>query len=288
MAENITSEKIKINIPKSMIRIADFPKPRNAVGNICDMHYHDELELLPVYHGELIAIVDGIEHAAHGGDVLFINSRVPHMTLTRTLGTVSGLLQFKENDFISREITKIIKYSARFKTLSNDSVSVIHSQELISYIDEIIKESAERQKAYEVYIRAGICKILGFLYRNNFLSDPEEMYNQKEVQRILPVISYINEYYSENVTLEEMSDMLGFDKSYFCRIFKSATGATFTEYLNFVRICRAEKLLSNSKSSILDISETVGFSSLSYFNRIFKKYKNCSPRDYRSATYANI
>ena len=82
--------------------------------------------------------------------------------------------------------------------------------------------------------------------------------------------------------------MLNFDPSYFCRIFKSAIGATFTEYLNFVRVCKAEKMLSRTNNSILDISEAVGFSSVSYFNRVFKKYRNCSPRAYRTTECKNI
>jgi AraC-like DNA-binding protein len=108
------------------------------------------------------------------------------------------------------------------------------------------------------------------------------------VQKIVPALEYVNKSYAENVTLDTTSAMLGFDPSYFCRMFKSATGATFTEYLNFVRICKAEKLLSRTQKSILDISEEVGFSSLSYFNRVFKKYRNCSPRSYRLAEYKNV
>ena len=100
-------------------------------------------------------------------------------------------------------------------------------------------------------------------------------------------MTYINKNYADDLALEDMSAMLGFDRSYFCRIFKSATGATFTEYLNFVRICKAEKRLSEGNDSILDISAEVGFSSVSYFNKVFKKYRNCSPSLYRSAKYAS-
>jgi YesN/AraC family two-component response regulator len=108
------------------------------------------------------------------------------------------------------------------------------------------------------------------------------------VQKILPALSYINENYQEDLTLEEVSELLSFDPSYFCRIFKQATGATFTEYLNFVRVCKAEKLLAKTQRSILEISEAVGFSSVSYFNRIFKRHRGCSPRGYRSARYVAI
>ena len=108
----------------------------------------------------------------------------------------------------------------------------------------------------------------------------------REVQKILPILSYINQSYAENITLEDASERLNFDPSYFCRIFKTATGATFTEYLNFVRISKAEKMLSKTRQSILEISEAVGFSSVSYFTRMFKKYRSCSPRVYHTAKYS--
>ena len=112
--------------------------------------------------------------------------------------------------------------------------------------------------------------------------------NERDVQKILPVLSYVNTNYAEALKLSEVAAMLSFDESYFCRIFKNATGATFTEYLNFVRISKAEKLLKKTHQSILEISEAVGFSSVSYFNRIFKKYHLASPRAYRGMLYQNI
>ena len=62
---------------------------------------------------------------------------------------------------------------------------------------------------------------------------------------------------------------------------------TVTEYLNFVRICKAEKLLSSSEKSILEISEAVGFSSISYFNRVFKRVRSSSPGSYRKLKIEN-
>ena len=117
------------------------------------------------------------------------------------------------------------------------------------------------------------------------LSETGNVYDENKTEKILPVLSYVNENYNENISLEKASAMLGFEQSYFCRIFKAATGATFTEYLNFVRICKAEKLLAKTSLCILDIALEVGFSSVSYFIRVFKKYKNCSPSHYRRAKY---
>ncbi|MBQ7365330.1 MAG: helix-turn-helix transcriptional regulator, partial [Clostridia bacterium] len=54
-----------------------------------------------------------------------------------------------------------------------------------------------------------------------------------------------------------------------------------------VRICKSEKLLAKSQKTILEVAYDVGFSSVSYFNRIFKRYKNCTPTEYRRAQYEN-
>ncbi len=287
MNESIRIEQVTGNIPRSTVHVSESLEPQGE-GMACDLHYHDDIELLPVFAGEFIANVDGRDLIANAGEVIFINAGVPHWTRRRVGGVVTGLIQFKENDFLNHEITKIIKYSARFKNLSNESAVVIKDRDFFAIVKEILTEVTEKKPAYDIYVRAGIYRVLGHLYRHGVLADSEEMYNNKEVQKILPILSYINKNYGEDITLIDMSGMLGFDPSYFCRLFKSATGATFTEYLNFVRICRAEKLLSRTSKSVLEISEEVGFSSVSYFNRIFKRFKNCPPGTYRSATYANI
>jgi len=251
------------------------------VGRVCQIHYHDELEFLVVYEGEFVCSVYDKDYRAKKGEVIFISSRVPHYTRSEIPSRV-GLVQFKESDFIDTEITKIIKYSMRFQSQVSSPVRVFSSSELFEALDLVLREVDKKENSYEIFVRSGVYRTLGFLYREGVLSDSERLYNTREVQKILPILSYINSYYNENLTLDSVSAKLGFDQSYFCRIFKNATGATFTEYLNFVRICKAEKMLLKTRDSILEISESVGFSSVSYFNRIFKKYRNCSPRTYRS------
>ena len=69
------------------------------------------------------------------------------------------------------------------------------------------------------------------------------------------------------------------------KLLACATGSTFIEYLNYVRISHAERLLYRTDRSVLDVAMDVGFSSVSYFNRIFKRFRNCTPNDFRKASY---
>jgi len=280
------NETVKSNIPNTSVR-ASGERRLLPEGQISALHYHDELEFITVYEGSLVCTVYDREYFAEAGDVIFVNARVPHST-RRASPSRTGLLQFRESEFNDTEITKIIKYSMRFQSQVSYPITVFRDPDLFRVINEILDESTEKRKSYEIFIRSGVYRILGMLYREGILSDAERLYRTREVQKVLPILSYVNANYSENITLEEVSERLGFDQSYFCRIFKTATGATFTEYLNFVRICKAESMLLKTHSSILEISEQVGFSSVSYFNRIFKRYLNCSPRFYRNVVCCSI
>ena len=281
----MTNEQVKSSIPSVAIRAAGASPTARFVD--VPLHYHDELEFIPIVEGPFTAVVDDVEYTANSGEVIFINSGVPHRTYS-TVPSRNGLVQFKESSFIFSDISRIVKYSARLSSLTDSKVRILKNEKLYTSLLETIDETEKKNCGYEMYVRSAVYSLLGYLYRQGILTDPEQLYKSKELQKILPAIEYINDHYAEPITLDDLSARLGFDQSYFCRIFKSATGATFIEYLNFVRISKAEKMLSRSGESILAISEAVGFASVSYFNRVFKKFRACSPRAYRAAAYKNM
>ena len=282
------NEKIESNIPKLFVKVSGGKKTfMTTLGEISGWHYHDELEFLPVYEGEIVIGFEDEELVARAGDVVFVNAGVPHRTYS-TKARSTGLVQFRESDYVNGELPRIIRYSRKMQGMENTPVTIIHSEELLEAVNEVIEEGRANKPACDFFVKSAIYKTLGILYRMGILKDADKMLAEHDVQKILPVLSHVNTNYAEDVKLSEVASMLSFDESYFCRLFKNATGATFTEYLNFVRISKAEKLLKKTQKSILEISESVGFSSVSYFNRIFKKYHHVSPRAYRGMLYQNI
>lgn len=279
------NEIVKSNVPRLTVCLRNCMDVK--VGACSPLHFHDELELLQIYRGSLHCVVGDVDYTASEGDIVFVNTRVPHHTYFPEVCDY-GLVQFRETDFIDGEALKIIKYSARFRNIDDEPVKIFRNDELFNLLKTAIDEAEKQNVAFDFYIRSSIFGILGCLYRSGILTNAEAMYASKEVQKIHSALSYINTHYSEGITLDEISAHEGLDPSYFCRVFKGATGATFTEYLNFVRVCKAETMLARTSLGILEISEAVGFSSVSYFGRIFKRYRGCSPRTYRSAMYVKI
>ena len=100
-------------------------------------------------------------------------------------------------------------------------------------------------------------------------------------EEIVSAIRYINRHYSEFVSLEQAAERVHMSRYHFCRIFHSATGATFLEYLYNVRLAKAHQLLLGSDLSLSEIAARCGFSSTSHLTRIFKNAYGMPPREFR-------
>ncbi len=85
----------------------------------------------------------------------------------------------------------------------------------------------------------------------------------------------------EALSLEEIARSVHSSTFHFCKIFKRATGMTFTQYLSMVRVAKAKKLLANPQARISEVAFEAGFASLTHFNRMFLRIAGQSPTDFR-------
>lgn len=92
---------------------------------------------------------------------------------------------------------------------------------------------------------------------------------------------FINEHQAESISLDQIAKTLNVSTFYFCKMFKKATGLTFTDYLARTRIERAKNLLLNPNARVSEVAYDCGFISLTHFNRIFKRIVGKSPTQYR-------
>ncbi|MEE1305756.1 MAG: AraC family transcriptional regulator [Agathobacter sp.] len=94
-------------------------------------------------------------------------------------------------------------------------------------------------------------------------------------------ISYIKGHYMDNLTLDEVSQLVDVSPYYFSKLFKQTTGETFIEYLTAFRMEKAKEFLSNKKYSIKEVCGMCGYNDPNYFSRIFKKYEGKTPSEFR-------
>lgn len=92
---------------------------------------------------------------------------------------------------------------------------------------------------------------------------------------------YIYDHFSMNITLESVSEQIGFNPAYFSTLFKKETGKNFLEYVTELRIKKAKNYLMQTDYDIAEIASSVGYGDLKYFSKLFKKNTGLSPSEFR-------
>ena len=104
--------------------------------------------------------------------------------------------------------------------------------------------------------------------------------------KISDIYDYISEHHTEKLSLHDLCFIFGTNKTSLCRNFKEEYGETVLNHINSLRVRDAKNLLREQKLSITQISEILGFTSIHYFCRLFKKETGMTPKEYASAANA--
>jgi transcriptional regulator GlxA family with amidase domain len=107
-----------------------------------------------------------------------------------------------------------------------------------------------------------------------------QSYNSRRIKNIM---DYLKSNFDKNVSLTEASKIAGMTDVAFSRFFKLRTGKTFIDTLNELKLGHASRLLIDTTRSVNEVAYCCGFNNMSNFNRIFKKKKHCTPKEYRES-----
>jgi AraC-like DNA-binding protein len=97
------------------------------------------------------------------------------------------------------------------------------------------------------------------------------------------IAGYLKNNIEKKITLDDVCERFNYSRSFICKIFKEQTGQTVITYFNRLKTEEAKKLLSETKMSVTEISEALGFSEAKYFGMLFRKQTGTSPLSYRES-----
>lgn len=132
-------------------------------------------------------------------------------------------------------------------------------------------------KLFSILYELSICNDFKILSSSAFAN----IYDGSDSRRVLKIYNYVNEHYKEMIRLEELANVVGMSPISFSRFFKLRVNKNISDYIIDIRIGHASRLLVDTTNSIAEICYDCGFNNLSNFNRIFKKKKDCSPKEFR-------
>lgn len=265
----------------------------SCAGNIWPAHYHNYIEILYGISGTYEVILNGKYHKFTKGDLVLINSKEVHQInscseeggkyiVLRFDPEVIYSNMFNNHLHLKYVLPFILENSNHQKVIKSDVISTTFIPELLY---EITKEFQTETFGYELAIQNHIGRI--FLWILRYFHETSSEFMQSDladlelIRRLQPSLDYVLENFNENIKATHMASLCNMSSSYFSRTFNSHMRMSFNEYVNYVRIMEAEKLLVSTTMNITELSNAVGFSTTSYFIKLFKAHKNISPKQFR-------
>lgn len=160
-----------------------------------------------------------------------------------------------------------------------------NEQPEISYLVSLIMcELEEQSNNYQISVRGLLLSL--FVKLHQLTLTAAESTNKSEVVKnllvIAPALNYIEDHYNQQFSIDTLADLCHWTPTHFRRVFNQIMHTSPLDYITNIRIMKACTLLRTTEDSILNISETVGFRSISSLNRYFERIMGTSPRIYRN------
>ena len=244
-------------------------------------HSHNNCyEILQIWSGEGVVMVKNKLYPIKSGSVYFINGMDIHCSVPKN-----------SNEYIrskiiisSKYINKIAEFTNSFKILDalfikSGGMCIELGQNETAIIDEAflkIRDNLSEDTIYtSINVATAIFEILTYAHGNI------NTYNPALTNKISDVLQYINRNIENKITLEEICNYVHVSKYYLCHIFKETTHMTILDYILFRRLSIAKKNLIYTDKSLADIAMSSGFSSFSYFSRMFHVCEGVTPSAFR-------
>lgn len=252
-------------------------------------HWHEHMEFHYYTRGNAIVNCGSAPIYARTGDLVVINSNELHSG-----ENLSGELEYiciivgvdhLHSSIVDPVETKYITPIEQNLIMFQNKIS--DDRSIAGCINNIAAEYTSKQTGFELEIKSNIYHLLALLMRNHVakvLSQSEYRLRTRNLERFSTIFNHIDENFTDDLTITALSRMVNLSCFHFCRLFKQITGKTLSEYVNGVRIEKAERLLLEHEYTIGEVAAMCGYNDINYFSRVFKMHRNMSPSRFRSAS----
>ncbi|MBR5152332.1 MAG: helix-turn-helix transcriptional regulator [Clostridia bacterium] len=235
-------------------------------------HYAETIEVLFFYDMEGDVHIGGQHFTLGGNRVFFVAPNIVHSMNYKACKGIIKTLKINPPQLKSLlDLDTLLEYHG--KDYSDLCIS-IPMEESIQMMPEVFASATD--------VNDVLIMILKFFQVLLNYSMEEESIGKtlpSGEEELREIIHWTEENYTRRISLDEVSDVFGYTKHYFCQKFKKATGITYLTYLNNLRISRACRMLKAGKS-IGETCDGCGFEDMSYFIQLFKKITGTTPKKY--------
>lgn len=249
---------------------------------VMPLHWHLEFELMSVKKGDLTLYLNNKEYHLSQNCTALIPCGVLHRC-EPTPGTEYDSVVFD----LKMLCVKGGKSSAYLLPVLSGDVVICNcvfdgDSQITKIIKDICASLKEKGDFYEFKIYAHLSTLMHEIFSTQNVTVYDKGTKSGHRRRtITELLEYIEQNYTERITLTQLSQVSGINEKYLCRFFKEFTGYAPIDYVNRLRVERACQQLSVEDASVITVAYDSGFNDNSYFSKIFKRYKGVTPLEYK-------
>lgn len=256
------------------------------------LHWHSEFEINYVISGCAEFICGDSRFISEEGDVIIIPPNMLHAIypyknyrqLYDTIVFSSEMLGISENDRCAEECIRPLA-NGRAEVLPRITREHIYYSEIKTAAENIFSCAKGNTPQLDMLMKSELLRLFWLLAEGGDISVTAGNAASRS-ELIRPAIEYMNEHFSETVSVEQLAETVHLSKSYFMRRFKETAGVGAIEYLSQLRIKRVCEILAETDKTASEADFECGFKNISNFNRQFRKAVGCTPKDYRKTVKA--
>ncbi len=256
--------------------------------NYVKPHIHSAIEILYFMVGDSKVVVNGDEYYVSPGDVVLFRANSIHEVHSMSDNPCTHLvLQLSPEQIIALSSQEHGSSYLLKLSLSSRNDKCYWSKEecekngLADEFRVLINEEKSPSVCSDIKCKIAASKILLGILDEIISEDVPEEDDEAVSGCIYNAIVFINKYYKENITADICAKKVFMSYGHFSRSFKRVTGANFKDYLNTIRVNRAQKALIVTNDSIAEICRACGFNTVSYFIAVFRRITGVTPAVYR-------
>ena len=256
-----------------------------------ELHHHSFLEMVMITSGKAFYHEEKLERELCQGEILLINHLTDHVICSHDPDCTLINIWFRPEDIennisLNMGINTLIEFTFLrpfYNNVSRNKINIFDTDRKFYFrllhsllqLLHIFNTSVDNKQQILRFQLSVSLSILYDFYKTHIL------HNTDIGASFFSVIHYLQEHYTEKISIDALASQLGINKFSFSKKFNKTFGQSIPEYINTIRINHAKELLGSGNFSVIEIANMLGFFDNAHFCKTFKSTTGMSPADYR-------
>lgn len=244
------------------------------------LHWHKGGELIYSRNWNLEILINGEQQMLRPGDFILISPYALHAVIPEQRDDKMEVMS------LTLDVESLAKINAdvQYSEISRDAPGSTDRmrRDMVCLCEKLYEQAEKEDEINDFIVNSILFEVIGNIMENFWVKDASGPIKVGvREHRLKSILGYISENYKENLSTQSVAEHFGYNREYFCRIFKKYSKMTFKEYLTGVRLNAVLKEMRNSKESCAQIALDHGFPDVKGFHSAFKSRYGMSPNQYR-------